>query len=153
MLYTMYMIMPLIHVSQHSHLCSGLNNMYKLVIWILLSYIQHNTLIHRYCCNCKRNVTIKYKIHNTIPKRPFTILATLSIHCCPSFTILTTSFVTNTWPSGKEWHHKDEFIMHKSAAPWQNQHYGFATSMDPDQPAHPRSLIRIHAVCYQFLYL
>jgi hypothetical protein len=23
---------------------------------------------------------------------------------------------------------------------------GFATSMDPDQPAHPRSLIRIHAV-------
>jgi hypothetical protein len=25
--------------------------------------------------------------------------------------------------------------------------------MDPDQPAHPRSLIRIHAVRYQFLYL
>jgi hypothetical protein len=37
----------------------------------------------------------------------------------------------------------------------QNQHTskGFATSMDPDQPAHPCSLIRIHAVCYQFLYL
>jgi hypothetical protein len=35
----------------------------------------------------------------------------------------------------------------------QNQHNGFATSMDPDQPAHPRSLIRIHAVRYQFLYL
>jgi hypothetical protein len=25
--------------------------------------------------------------------------------------------------------------------------------MDPDQPAHPRSLIRIHVVRYQFLYL
>jgi hypothetical protein len=25
--------------------------------------------------------------------------------------------------------------------------------MDPDQPAHPRSLIRIHAVRYQFIYL
>jgi hypothetical protein len=25
--------------------------------------------------------------------------------------------------------------------------------MDPDQPAYPRSLIRIHAVRYQFLYL
>jgi hypothetical protein len=39
------------------------------------------------------------------------------------------------------------------AAPWQNQPNGFATSMDPDQPAHPCSLIRIHAVRYQFLYL
>jgi hypothetical protein len=28
----------------------------------------------------------------------------------------------------------------------QNQHSAFATSMDPDQPAHPCSLIRIHAV-------
>jgi hypothetical protein len=28
----------------------------------------------------------------------------------------------------------------------QNQHNGFATSMDQDKPAHPRSLIRIHAV-------
>jgi hypothetical protein len=28
----------------------------------------------------------------------------------------------------------------------QNQHSVFATSMDPDQPAHPCSLIRIHAV-------
>jgi hypothetical protein len=28
----------------------------------------------------------------------------------------------------------------------QNQHHGFATSMYPDQPAHPRSLIRIDAV-------
>jgi hypothetical protein len=28
-----------------------------------------------------------------------------------------------------------------------NQHSGFATSMYSDQPAHPRSLIRIHAVC------
>jgi hypothetical protein len=27
----------------------------------------------------------------------------------------------------------------------QNQHSGFATSMDPDQPAHWRSLIRINA--------
>jgi hypothetical protein len=27
----------------------------------------------------------------------------------------------------------------------------FATSMDPDQPAHPRSLIRIHAVRLQTL--
>jgi hypothetical protein len=26
----------------------------------------------------------------------------------------------------------------------QNQHNGFATSRDPDKPAHPRSLIRIH---------
>jgi hypothetical protein len=25
--------------------------------------------------------------------------------------------------------------------------------MDPDQPVHPRSLIRIHAVRYQILYL
>jgi hypothetical protein len=30
-----------------------------------------------------------------------------------------------------------------------NQHNGFATSMDPDQPAHPPSLIRIHAVRLQ----
>jgi hypothetical protein len=35
----------------------------------------------------------------------------------------------------------------------QNQHNGFATSMDPDQPVLRRSLIRIHAVRYQFLYL
>jgi hypothetical protein len=35
----------------------------------------------------------------------------------------------------------------------QNQHSGFATSMDPDLPAHPHSLIKIHAVRYQFLYL
>jgi hypothetical protein len=28
----------------------------------------------------------------------------------------------------------------KWAASWQNQHNGFTTSMDPDQPAHPRSL-------------
>jgi hypothetical protein len=35
----------------------------------------------------------------------------------------------------------------------QNQHSAFATSMDTDQPAHSRSLIRIHAVRYQFLYL
>jgi hypothetical protein len=28
----------------------------------------------------------------------------------------------------------------------QNQHNWFAASMDPDQPALPRSLIRIHAV-------
>jgi hypothetical protein len=35
----------------------------------------------------------------------------------------------------------------------QNQHNGFPTSIDPDQPEHPRSLIRIHAVRYQFLYL
>jgi hypothetical protein len=33
----------------------------------------------------------------------------------------------------------------------QNQHNGFATSMDPDQSALPRSLIRIHAVCLQTL--
>jgi hypothetical protein len=32
---------------------------------------------------------------------------------------------------------------------WQNQHSTIATSMDPDQPAHPRSLIMIHAVCLQ----
>jgi hypothetical protein len=30
---------------------------------------------------------------------------------------------------------------------WQNQHNGLATSMDPDQPALPRSRIRIHDVC------
>jgi hypothetical protein len=29
------------------------------------------------------------------------------------------------------------------------KHNGFATSMDPDQSAHPRSLIRIHAVRLQ----
>jgi hypothetical protein len=34
---------------------------------------------------------------------------------------------------------------------WQNQHNGFATSMDPEQPAHPSSLIRIHAVRLQTL--
>jgi hypothetical protein len=39
------------------------------------------------------------------------------------------------------------------AAPWQNQHNGCATNMDPDQHARPRSLIRIHAVRYQFCYL
>jgi hypothetical protein len=33
----------------------------------------------------------------------------------------------------------------------QNQHSVFATSMDPDQPAHLRSLIRIHAVRLQTL--
>jgi hypothetical protein len=32
-----------------------------------------------------------------------------------------------------------------------NQHNGFATSMDPDQPAHSRSLIRIHDVRLQTL--
>jgi hypothetical protein len=40
-----------------------------------------------------------------------------------------------------------------SRAMTKTQHNGFATSMDPDQPAHPRSLIKIHAVRYQFLYL
>jgi hypothetical protein len=35
------------------------------------------------------------------------------------------------------------------AAPWQNQHNVFATSMDPDQPAYLCSLIRIHAVRLQ----
>jgi hypothetical protein len=33
----------------------------------------------------------------------------------------------------------------------QNQHSAFPTSMDPDQPAHPRGLIRIHAVRLQTL--
>jgi hypothetical protein len=33
----------------------------------------------------------------------------------------------------------------KWAASRQNQHSAFVTSMDPDQPAHPRRLIRIHA--------
>jgi hypothetical protein len=37
-------------------------------------------------------------------------------------------------------------ILHIWAASWQNHHNGFATSMAPDQPAHPRSLIKIHAV-------
>jgi hypothetical protein len=37
------------------------------------------------------------------------------------------------------------------AASRQNQHSAFAISMDPDQPAHPRSLIRIHAVRFQTL--
>jgi hypothetical protein len=37
------------------------------------------------------------------------------------------------------------------AASWQNQHSGLATSMNPDQPVHPRSLIRIHAVRLQTL--
>jgi hypothetical protein len=32
-----------------------------------------------------------------------------------------------------------------------NQHSAFATSMDPDQPAHHGSLIRIHAVSLQTL--
>jgi hypothetical protein len=34
----------------------------------------------------------------------------------------------------------------KQAASRQNQHSSFATSMDPDQPTYPHSLIRIHAV-------
>jgi hypothetical protein len=33
----------------------------------------------------------------------------------------------------------------------QNQRNVSATSMDPDQPAHLRSLIRIHAVRYQLI--
>jgi hypothetical protein len=37
------------------------------------------------------------------------------------------------------------------AASRQNQRNSFATSMDPDQPAHPHSLIRIHAVRLQTL--
>jgi hypothetical protein len=32
------------------------------------------------------------------------------------------------------------------AASWQKQRNAFPTSMDRDQPVHPRSLIRIHAV-------
>jgi hypothetical protein len=32
-----------------------------------------------------------------------------------------------------------------------NQRNAFATSMNPDQPAHSRSLISIHAVRYQFI--
>jgi hypothetical protein len=39
----------------------------------------------------------------------------------------------------------------KWAASRQNQRYAFATSMDPDKHAHPRSLIRIHAVPLQTL--
>jgi hypothetical protein len=37
----------------------------------------------------------------------------------------------------------------KSLIKWavSQQNQQFATSMDPDQPAHPCSLIRIHAVC------
>jgi hypothetical protein len=38
------------------------------------------------------------------------------------------------------------------AASWQNQCNAFATSMDSDQPAHPRSLIRIHTVRLQTLF-
>jgi hypothetical protein len=37
------------------------------------------------------------------------------------------------------------------AASRQNQHNAFATSMHPDQPVYPRSLIRIHAVRLQTL--
>jgi hypothetical protein len=37
------------------------------------------------------------------------------------------------------------------AVPWENQHNAFATSTDPDQPAHLRSLIRIHDVHLQIL--
>jgi hypothetical protein len=37
------------------------------------------------------------------------------------------------------------------AASQQNQRNAFATSMDPDQPVHQRSLIRIHAVCLNTL--
>jgi hypothetical protein len=37
-------------------------------------------------------------------------------------------------------------VFTKWAVSRQNQHNAFATSMDPDQGAHPRSLIRIHAV-------
>jgi hypothetical protein len=36
------------------------------------------------------------------------------------------------------------------AASWQNQHNGFATSMDPDQLAHPRILIRIMLFAISF---
>jgi hypothetical protein len=37
------------------------------------------------------------------------------------------------------------------AATGQNKHCAFSTSMNPDQPAHPRSLIRIPAVRLQTL--
>jgi hypothetical protein len=40
-----------------------------------------------------------------------------------------------------------------SRAMKKKQHNGFATSKDPGQPAYPPSLISIHAVRYQFLYL
>jgi hypothetical protein len=41
-------------------------------------------------------------------------------------------------------------VMRKEMSLWrQNQHSEFAPSMDPDQPAHPLSLIRIHAVSEQ----
>jgi hypothetical protein len=40
----------------------------------------------------------------------------------------------------------------KWAVSRQNQHNGFAISMDPEQPAHPHSLIRIHAVRLQTLF-
>jgi hypothetical protein len=38
------------------------------------------------------------------------------------------------------------FHVHNWAASQQNQHNGFVTSMDPDQPTHPRSLVRIHTL-------
>jgi hypothetical protein len=41
---------------------------------------------------------------------------------------------------------KKPWAKDKRAASRQNQHSGFATSMDQDQPAHQRSLIRTHAV-------
>jgi hypothetical protein len=47
---------------------------------------------------------------------------------------------------------KLDFAIHEmSAASQQNQHSVIATSMDPDQPAHPPSLIRIHTVRLQTL--
>jgi hypothetical protein len=42
-------------------------------------------------------------------------------------------------------------LYHYITASQQNQRNAFATSMNPDQPAHPRILIRIHAVRLQTL--
>jgi hypothetical protein len=47
----------------------------------------------------------------------------------------------------------DECLFNILAASQQNQHNGFATSMDPDQPAHLRSLIRTYAVRLQTHYV
>jgi hypothetical protein len=44
---------------------------------------------------------------------------------------------------------RGEQVIYNWDAPWQNQHSAFAPSMDQDQPAHPRNLIRIHAARLQ----
>jgi hypothetical protein len=51
----------------------------------------------------------------------------------------------------RRWIAKMHAYKYKWTVSRQNQHNGFVTSMDPDQPVQPRRQIRVHAVRCQFL--